>query len=188
LILEKERNFVVKYNDIEVKICILDTDGVLSDGKYEVSEDAIISKSFYTRDFYAIELLLKNNVDVVIMSQSNDKVINMQIARICSNSDFWLQCMELAKLSIFNGVKNKKIKIDKILDNKNISISNVAYIGDAENDIEVMKLVGITCCPADAIDEVKENSNYISNFKGGNGAVYDFVKYLLGENNENIKS
>ena len=82
------------------------------------------------------------------------------------------------------GVDNKEQNIfDELLDRK-FGWDNVAYMGDAENDIPSIKKASFTGCPSDAIEEVKENSNYISDFPGGRGAVYDFCMYIYNKNDK----
>lgn len=55
----------------------------------------------------------------------------------------------------------------------------MAYIGDDINDLEAMKLVGTVGCPADAVNEVKEIADYICEAKGGEGAVREFLEWLV---------
>mgnify|MGYP001316147568 FL=1 len=60
-----------------------------------------------------------------------------------------------------------------------IPFEEVAYIGDDLNDFEVMKKCGITGCPSDAVDEIKNISDYVSKYKGGEGAVRDFIEWII---------
>ena len=53
------------------------------------------------------------------------------------------------------------------------------YMGDDIPDIPVMKLVGLACCPQDAVNEVKEISNYVSDKNGGKGAVRDIIEQIM---------
>ena len=174
------------YTDIEIFIC--DVDGVLTDGVYQISNKGEITKSFYTRDFYGIEQLLRNGMRVVIISQSHDNVIFTQVNRICDHSEFWsTRYVEDGPLRIISGVNNKKVEIDSYLKKFNMTWDNVAYIGDAENDVECMKVAGVTCCPSDAIDEVYKHSTWPSNFLGGKGAVYEFAMAIIEEKKERGK-
>lgn len=174
-----------------IKVVVIDVDGVLTDGIYQISSIGNVIKSFYTRDFYGIERLMIKGIKVVILSQSHDRVISEQIDRICDHSHFWRCCYELVStLLVYTEVEDKKGKVEEILNKYNWTWENVAYIGDAENDIESMKEAGFTACPVDAIPEVRELSLYPSSFSGGKGAVYDFCNYILKkiseEDNENF--
>jgi 3-deoxy-D-manno-octulosonate 8-phosphate phosphatase (KDO 8-P phosphatase) len=176
---------MIRFSDI--KYIVFDVDGTLTDGVYQISEKevgtGIVTKSFYTRDFSAIQKVMCL-ARILIVTQSHDRVINRQIQRICSHSKTWMDAVCYGSLKVFSGVDNKeKLIFDEIIENK-YGWNNVAYIGDAENDIPPMKKALFTGCPADAIDSVKENANYISEFPGGRGAVYDFCMHIYNENDK----
>ena len=172
-------------NFSNIKVLIFDCDGTLTNGIYQISENTgTVTKSFYTRDFYAIEQVLRNGLQVMIVTQSHDRVMYQQLQRICNHSKFWLDMWCTKKLILMEGVDNKEQNIfDELLDRK-FGWDNVAYMGDAENDIPSIKKALFTGCPSDAIEEVKENSNYISDFPGGKGAVYDFCMYIYNKNDK----
>ena len=176
----------------KIKVVCIDVDGVLTDGIYQIFGHSRIIKSFYTRDFYGIQQLLENGLQVNIISQSHDKVIQQQVDRICSHSEIWKKHFIACNINVFTGSNNKKETIEKYIMKSGIEWGNIAYIGDAENDLECMKLAKYTACPADAVEQVIWNSNYVSAYKGGKGVVYDVCMYLLKnikkeeENNANI--
>jgi len=165
----------------KIKIVIIDVDGVLTNGEYIVSDTGSISKSFYTRDFYAIEQLLKEKIHVIILTQSNDKVIDKRIEEIAKNSKYWKNCLKYRSLVLFTNVDNKFEKLKNYLTSEtSCSLENVAYIGDSENDLECIKNCGVIGCPNDAIKSIKELEGiYVSDFSGGKGAVYDFIMNFL---------
>ena len=168
------------YDDI--KICCVDVDGVLTDGTYQVSIKGDFSKTFHTRDFDALSQLLKKGIIVVIISTSHDDVILKQIERIkrqSSMSHLWTEWEKDKKLIVVNKSGNKVDKITPILNASNLVWKNLAYIGDAEGDLEAMGLSRLSCCPSDATDKAKEVATYISSFPGGRGAVYDFCVDIL---------
>lgn len=171
---------MINFNNI--KMVILDCDGVLTDGKYFMSNDQLMFKSFYTRDFYAIEELLKNDIDVSIITQSTDSVLASQINRICSSSGFWKDKVVSRNLRIIEGSYDKKRSIELFILSdtiNNIGWENICYVGDAENDLECMKLSYFSACPIDAIQEISDNANYESSFSGGDGAVYDIINFII---------
>ena len=63
------------------------------------------------------------------------------------------------------------------------ALEEVAYIGDDLNDLECMKICGMVGCPLDAVDGVKEIADFVSKYKGGEGAVREFIEYLLDLSN-----
>ena len=179
----------------KIKLVILDTDGVLTDGIFTMSSEGTLSKAFFTRDFYGIEQLLRNNIKVVIMTGSHDAVISNQINRICEHSEFWNKCYDNdLSLELLTCVDNKLKMLNNIILSESlkpnyneIELKNIAYMGDAENDLECLKAVGYPGCPHDAILDVKKVSRFISNFNGGKGAVHEFCFNIL-QKNKNLEN
>ena len=83
------------------------------------------------------------------------------------------------------GATNKKEIVDKICNDNNISYENILYVGDDINDIEVLKIVGFSCCPNDACKEVKNVCNYICSSNGGYGVIREIVDKYFREKNQN---
>jgi 3-deoxy-D-manno-octulosonate 8-phosphate phosphatase (KDO 8-P phosphatase) len=173
---------MIKFSNI--KVLVLDVDGTLTDGIYQISEQGKVTKSFYTKDFYAIQKIMSVTRFVLIVTQSHDVVIKSQIQRIAGHSKIWETMLNYESLKIFTGIDDKEKCITSELLDRQLGWENVAYMGDAENDLPPMKKSLFTGCPADAIEEVRENSNYISDFPGGRGAVYDFCMHIYKENDK----
>ena len=176
---------MIKFSNI--KVLVLDVDGTLTDGIYQISEKGMVTKSFYTKDFYAIQKVMSAIRFVLIVTQSHDMVIESQIGRIAGHSKVWETMLNYESLKIFTGIDNKEKCITSELLDRQLGWDNVAYMGDAENDVPPMKKALFTGCPVDAIQEVKDNANYISEFPGGRGAVYDFCMKIYKENDKENK-
>jgi len=168
---------------VDIKILFLDVDGTITDGKYYVSvglseeqevidgvmdKITMVSKSFYTRDFDALERLSKTGVEINFITSSDGRVLSEKFKSITNYH-----------VDIYFNISDKKKTIDFILDDIGLNWDNVAYIGDAENDIECVEKAGFSCCPNDAIPEIKEKVDFVSTYNGGNGAVWEFVKEIL---------
>jgi 3-deoxy-D-manno-octulosonate 8-phosphate phosphatase (KDO 8-P phosphatase) len=80
------------------------------------------------------------------------------------------------------GIKNKVACVKEICERLDLQLEQIAFIGDDTNDIEVMKIVGLTACPYDATNFVKEIADIIVESKGGNGAFRDFAELLIDVN------
>ena len=163
----------------EIQFAVVDVDGTLTDGLYQISDDNVVTKSFHTRDFHGLELLMRVGMHVVIMTQSHDTVIKEQIKRICSHSDFWRDRAVRGFLLIKTEVDEKKHEIEKFFRTGKWGWDNIAFIGDAENDLDCIELAAFSACPTDAIPEVREKALYPSDYYGGKGAVHDICKYIL---------
>ena len=176
----------------EIDTVYIDIDGCLTDGVYQISESGEVIKSFYTRDFYAIEQILRAGLKVIIITQSHDGCINEQLSRICSHSEFWQNMREKCFLAVWAAVDNKMAAIEKTFQKGVIGWDNIAYIGDAENDFNCILLAGLSGCPTDAVPYVRDKAMYPSDYRGGHGAVHDFCMNLLEnrikENDEELEN
>ena len=161
-----------------IKVAFFDLDSTLTDGIYQVSSEGIVTKSFYARDFYGLYKLQDLGIDVCILTNSNDGCIQKQNEK--------LPKVFKSRLVVRENVKDKKTYIEAGFKKYKITFDNVVYMGDDENDLDCMRLSGITGCPVDAIEEIKAESNFISDYPGGKGAVRDFVEYLIGLSDKGI--
>lgn len=150
---------------LDVKYLIIDCDGTLTDGNYYVSSNGVVTKSFNTRDFYAINRIQSLGVQVIIVTSANDGAVDAK----ANTNDIYC----------FSNVKDKEKTIERTIEGN--SWSEVAYIGDAENDLACMKKAGFSACPADAIDEVRATADYVACRNGGNCAVWEVIKHLVSK-------
>ena len=158
---------------MNIKALVMDVDGTLTDGKIYMSPSGEIMKAFNIKDGYGIHNILPshNIVPVIITGRGSDIVTN--------------RCSELGITEIHQEVKDKH----KLLSELYPDLSTVAYIGDDINDLECMQAVkevgGLVGCPADAVNEVKNISNYMAVHNGGDGAVRDFIEWIINYMNNN---
>ena len=180
----------------KIKVCSFDVDGTLTDGVYDINEHGLITKSFYTRDFYGIELLIKAGIKVIIITSSKDNVIEKRIERLKDGNIFWHETLNANnQLMIKTGCRNKKKFMEEVFKVQNIahkdnqlSFDNLAHMGDAENDLECIKLARFSGCPTDAIPDVRTIAMYPSDYYGGKGAVHDFCMYIIEQRNKELSN
>ena len=150
-----------------MKLLVMDVDGTLTDGKIYIGSKGEEFKSFNVKDGYAInEMLHKNGIKTAIITGRESEIVN-------------IRARELSIDCVYQNVSDKVETLKQIVELYGISIEEVAYIGDDLNYFEAMKKCGITGCPADAVDEIKNISDYTSKFNGGDGAIRDFVDWIL---------
>ena len=155
-------------NKNNIKVVATDIDGVWTDAKMHYTEEGDYIKSFSTYDGMAVQLLREKNIETVIITSENSNIV-LQRAK---------------KLKIKNvtiGEKNKLERIKKICSDKKIDLSEVAYIGDDINDIEVLKAVGFSALASNSPIKEKIRVDYITTRKGGDGAFREFVDLILEE-------
>lgn len=165
-----KKNEITAPNDIpEIKMFLTDCDGCLTDAGMYYSEFGDELKKFNTRDGMAFKLLREKGILTGLIT--GEKVeLNRRRA-------------EKLKIDILGlGCTDKLLTVKKLCKEYNISLENVLYIGDDINDLEVMKIVGYSCCPADAMQEVKEIAKYITKAKGGEGVIREITNKILSEN------
>ena len=150
-----------------MKYLVMDVDGTLTDGKIYMSSTGEAVKAFNIKDGCGIHdlLITAGIIPVILTGRKSEIVLN--------------RCKELGITEIYQGISRKTEVLRQIVGN----LSETAYIGDDINDLPCMQLVkeagGIVGCPSDAVKAVKEISDYIAEHEGGNGAVRDFIEWLL---------
>jgi len=145
---------------------VFDVDGVLTDGSLLLLPGGAMARRMNIKDGYALQLAVKQEYLVVAISGGDSPEV---IARL----------NKLGVKNVFTQVKNKVEVLQKYLDEHNTEWSKVMFMGDDIPDLEVMLKVGLPCCPADAVCEIKVLSKYISPIKGGEGCGRDIIEKIM---------
>jgi 3-deoxy-D-manno-octulosonate 8-phosphate phosphatase (KDO 8-P phosphatase) len=149
-----------------IKAILLDVDGVLTNGNILLTEAGEQLRQFNIKDGYAIQLAVKKGLKLAALSGARSKGV-----------EFRLKGLGLA--DVFLGLDSKIQVYTNYLLQNNLSPEQVLFVGDDMPDLEVMKLAGLAVCPADAIEEIKAISHYISPKNGGEGCVRDIIEKVL---------
>ena len=155
----------------KIKVVLLDVDGVLTDGELLYSETGEALKRFSTRDGLGITLLRKIGIVLGIVSGRDSNIVAYR-------------AKELAINHLYQGVSDKLKVVTSLIEELRLNWDQVAYMGDDLIDIEVLKKVGLSACPCDAIDQVINICDFVSAKPGGKGAVREFADLVL-QNFEN---
>ncbi len=158
----------MNYKEIlkNINTLIFDYDGVLTDGTVITTETGDQLRTGHVRDGYALHIALKKGYNVAIISGGTSDSISKR-----------LQTLNLT--DIFICISNKVETFNNYIKEKNIDPSRVLFMGDDIPDYKVMQLAGLPVCPADAAEEIKSVSKYISTYKGGHGCVRDIIEQLM---------
>jgi YrbI family 3-deoxy-D-manno-octulosonate 8-phosphate phosphatase len=162
----KKRNLNDNKKTNKIKLFATDVDGVLTDAGMYYSNNGEEQKKFNTRDGKGIELLRNNDFITAIITSENTKIVEHRAAKLKINT-------------LYQGIEDKLQIINEIIDKQNIKLDEVCYIGDDLNDLEVLKAVGFSCCPNDAVDEIKNIVDFICEKKGGEGCVREVCDLLI---------
>jgi 3-deoxy-D-manno-octulosonate 8-phosphate phosphatase (KDO 8-P phosphatase) len=157
-------SFLHKLKDITT--FIFDVDGVLTDGTIYVGEDGRQTRSFYIKDGYALQLAVKCGYNICAISGSRSKSALYRL------NGWGIQ-------DVYLGTHTKVEKVKLYFEEKHLSPEKVIYVGDDITDYEAMLQVGLPVCPADAAEEVKAISKYVSPFNGGRGCARDIIEKVL---------
>lgn len=145
---------------------IFDVDGVLTDGSLIVNSDGELLRKMNVKDGYALKAAIESGLKLAIISGGTNEGVRERLKI-------------LGIKHIYLGAHNKLNQLNKYIDSTSTDLNKIMYMGDDIPDIPVMKLVGLACCPQDAVNEVKEISNYVSDKNGGKGAVRDIIEQIM---------
>lgn len=166
--LKKNDNKAIKMNNTlkNIKVLLTDSDGVLTDGGMYYSENGDELKKFNTKDGMAFQLLREKGIKTGIITGEKRELVRKRAEKL-----------KLDELHM--GINNKLEVVKDICKKYNITLSEIAYIGDDINDLEVIESVGFGCATADGMDCVKEKAIYITKAKGGQGVVREVSELII---------
>ncbi len=153
----------------KIKIVFADIDGVLTDGGLYYSAEGFQMKKFNVKDGMGAVMPMKKGYRVGLISSDKSPIAKARAEKL--KLDF-----------VYYGVENKLEIIKELCNKKNINMDEIAYMGDDEIDLELLKNVGLSSCPSDAIKSVKDCVNFISSKSGGNGAFRELADLILANN------
>ncbi|MGY0400017.1 MAG: KdsC family phosphatase [Ostreibacterium sp.] len=148
-----------------IKLLILDVDGVLTNNELFFFESGEY-KAFNARDGLGITLLIRSGIDLAIISGNRSDAVEQRMKK------FGIK-------HIYQGVENKWLTYQMVLDNLQLTHEQVAYMGDDLIDLPVMSKVGLPTSVADADVFVKQNALWVSQYGGGRGAVRELCEKIL---------
>lgn len=150
-----------------IRIFCMDVDGTLTDGKIYMGTNGELMKAFDIKDGYGIhEILPQHGVIPVIITGRTSKIVENR-------------AYELGIMELWQGAHNKMSVVECLLEKYQCTWGEVAYIGDDILDKECMEKCGVASCPSDAVEEIKAVCGYVCSRKAGNGAVREFIDWLV---------
>ena len=153
----------------KIKYFVMDVDGTLTDGKIYMGSNGEMMKAFSIKDGCGIHdiLIPAGIIPVIITGRKSEILLN--------------RCRELGIKDIYQGISNKIEKLLEITE----ELSEIAYIGDDINDLSCMlpikEVGGIVGCPRNAVKKIRDIADFISIYDGGDGAVRDFIEWIIDE-------
>ena len=155
-----------------IKLVAFDVDGVLTDGSLTFDENGVEYKTFNAKDGQGIVMLNKTGfITAIITARKNGTVRH--------------RFQNLGMTKLYEGQKDKLAALDDLCEQFSVDYSEIAYMGDDLTDICVLEKVGLSACPADAVNEVRAVSKMICTKNGGRGAVRELCDLILYAQNKN---
>ena len=155
----------------EIKLLICDVDGVFSDGLVYMGNQGEELKTFHTRDGYGVKSLMNAGIEIAIITGRQSQIVENRMTA-------------LGIKLIYQGQDDKVKAYQDICDKLNIAPEHTGYIGDDLIDWPVMEKVALKVCVADGHPLLVQRANYVTNIKGGHGAVREVCDLILQARDE----
>lgn len=149
-----------------IKLLILDVDGVLTDGSIILDNDGNELKSFNVRDGHGIKMVGRAGVKVAIITGRFSKVVERR-------------ARELGITEVYQRCHIKSVAYDHLLEKYGVTDEEVAYVGDDIVDLSLLNRVSLPVAVADATEEAKGSAIFVTKNGGGRGAVREVCELLL---------
>ena len=150
----------------KVKLLLMDCDGVMTDGRIFVLEAGDDQKAFYVRDGLGIELFHRAGLKTGVITGRNSIALERR-------------AQGLGMSFLWQGNENKREAFQRTLVESGLAGDEVAFIGDDLSDIPLMKLCGFAIAVSNAAEETKAVAHYVTEAKGGRGAVREVCELIL---------
>ena len=150
----------------KVKLILTDIDGVWTDGGMYYDQMGNEWKKFHTYDSAGVLFAHQQDIPVGIITGESTAIVERRAKKL--HIDY-----------LFQGVQDKLSVAQQLCERLNITLEEVAYIGDDQNDLRLLQVVGISATPQSAPDYIKKKVMYVMNKKGGEGCFREFVEKIL---------
>ncbi|MHC4915652.1 MAG: KdsC family phosphatase [Planctomycetota bacterium] len=150
----------------DIKLLVLDVDGVLTDGRLYYGPRGEELKAFDVRDGAGIKFLQAAGVEVAVLSGRESEALRRRLD-------------DLGVTLAVTGAKDKAAELRAMAASRKLEPEEVGYMGDDLMDLPAMRLAGWSACPVDAVPEVREAAEHVTAASGGRGAVREVAEHLL---------
>jgi N-acylneuraminate cytidylyltransferase len=151
----------------KIRLLCVDVDGVLTDAGMYYGPDGEVMKKFNTRDGMGLARVREVGIAVAIVSGEDNAIVHARAAKLKIDD-------------VFCGISDKRLAIEELCSRHGLGLDEVAYIGDDLNDLPALECVGLACAVADAAEPVQAVAHYVTQHRGGDGAVRELCDLLIG--------
>lgn len=157
---------MIDYDLTKIKGIVFDVDGVLSPSTIPLSPEGEPLRMVSIKDGYALQLAVKHNLQIAILSGANTKGIRVRFEG-------------LGVQNVYLGVAHKLPQFELWMVEMGFNADEVAFVGDDIPDLQVMRTAGLSVAPADAAEEVKAVADYVSPLIGGHGVARELIEQVM---------
>ncbi|MGQ8365277.1 3-deoxy-manno-octulosonate-8-phosphatase KdsC [Glaciecola sp. 1036] len=150
----------------DIRLLVLDVDGVLSDGFIYLGNQNEELKAFNSKDGYGVKALANNGVDIAVITGRQSQIVEKRMT-------------SLRARFIIQGEEEKYQALQSLMQTHGISQHEIASIGDDVPDLGLFSCSAIKVAVADAHPSVKQQANFVTSLPGGKGAVREFCDLVL---------
>lgn len=150
----------------DIKLLVLDFDGVLTDGFVYVDQDGRESVRCSRRDSLSLARIAEQGVETIVISKERNDIVSAR-------------CRKLG-IGCHSGIDDKLGMLKRILEEKGVDAARVCYVGDDVTDVDCIRHAGIGVAPADAVREARSAADYVTRAKGGDHAVREVCDLIIG--------
>lgn len=155
---------------MSIELIVLDVDGTLTEGKITYTQNGDELKSFCVKDGLAISSWLRLGKQVAIITGRNSQIVERR-------------AKELGIKHFYQGVDNKQEVLEKLLNELNLTMENVASAGDDLNDYKMLKASKRSFVPHNASTHVQKIADVVLSKRGGEGAIREMIEELIVSEN-----
>jgi 3-deoxy-D-manno-octulosonate 8-phosphate phosphatase (KDO 8-P phosphatase) len=149
-----------------IKLLVLDVDGVLTDGRFFLTESGEEYKAFDSKDGHGLRMLMTGGVGVVIISGRNSRAVDHR-------------AKELGITGVYQGIRRKEVLLLDILAQEHLRKEEVCCVGDDLPDLPLFSHAGVSVAVADAVPELRQAATFTTKSRGGAGAVREVCELIL---------
>lgn len=151
----------------EIRVLILDVDGVLTNGHIILDHDGREIKTFHSRDGFAIHAWLRTGHEAALITGR-------------ASTALAARARELGIRHLYQGCRDKRAALEDVLGRCGVGAERAAALGDDLPDLHLLHRVGYPMAVRDAVAEVRQAARYVTSSAGGCGAVRDAIEHLMG--------
>lgn len=150
----------------QVRLLILDVDGVLTDGGLQFDNRGEEYKTFNSLDGHGIRMLLDSGIEVAIITGRNSAIVSHRMG-------------DLGVKYLYQGCRDKLTAFEDLLQQTGLKPGQTAYVGDDLPDMHIMRRVGLAVAVQNAHGFVKQHCDWVTTRPGGSGAVREVTDFIL---------